>query len=591
MRFSDDTIQQIKDSVSIVDIVSEYTNLKQSGNDYKGLCPFHNENTPSFHVSTEKGVYYCFGCKRGGDIFSFLSETDGFSFSEAVEYLASRAGITIKQTKSGDNGFAKTLEFAQSFFRKKLKAKVGKRALEYLKDRGISKKLAFDFGIGYAPDAWDAFYSEAIKNGISEEHLHRTGLITTSKIGKPIDFFRNGVTIPIRNRGGKVVAFGMRNLSDNGPKYINSPNNPLYKKDDILFGYSYARRSIRKRDFVFLTEGYFDAISLWEAGYFNAVAVCGTALTAKQAVQIRRITKNATILYDGDSAGLNATLKAIPILLRAGLSTRILRLPEDEDPDSFVRNSSKEDVDKFFESHKDFFNFVLGVHIKGGVPTDVPQKIKIINGMKPFINSIRSSFQKGLYIKKLADIIECPLDEIERFLEQHSKVTQKEVKTQSDRLKSHESEMELFLISCLLCDNELHDIIRKVNPFQLYKGIYESMIDIYDERGSVSFSDVSGLFSDSKDSSFVGKSIYNMDPDKLTKKFIKVLIIRQEKHYSRQLQKIKQRLIKAEDKKDKFESEKLNEHIRRLEKKRNTLLLYRNKPLELLNKIKKINQN
>ncbi|MFP4460165.1 MAG: DNA primase [Candidatus Zixiibacteriota bacterium] len=587
MAFSQQTLEQIREQVSIVDIVSQFTTLKLRGGRHVGLCPFHSEKTPSFSVDEGRGLYHCFGCGRGGDLFTFVQEAEGLSFNEAVERLANHAGIEIRKQRPSEKGLSEAFNVAQKFYTSNLKSPEGKAALEYLKNRGISEKLAIEFGLGFAPKEWDSFYKYARKKGIKDNDLHKTGLIKTSSIGKPIDFYINGITIPIHNRSGRVIGFGMRNLGDEGPKYVNSPEHPLYKKSSTLFGFSYARKDIRKNEIAYITEGYFDAISLWERGYRNVIAGCGTALTQKQAFQIKRLTNRAVIFYDGDSAGKAATLKAIPILLRAGIETRVLELPDNEDPDSFARSSSPEVLVKYMSSHLDFFEYITKIGLQQDIPKSVPEKMKALGFFKPFINAVDDSLNKSMYIANLADILRHPRDEVERVFHDRSFENQKRSTNRNRNQdakqpikKDRAKESELLMISYILCNNRLIEFIGKINPFVFYRGIFEEIRDIYYDIGKVTLSDISGILADKNDKSFIGKCIFNADDEKIDINFTKSLL-------QNQIHDIQK---KQNDIKSRFESGQLNDdaiakydkQLRTLDKKKMALFKYLKDPYKLL---------
>ncbi|HEX7880133.1 MAG TPA: DNA primase [Candidatus Eisenbacteria bacterium] len=343
MRYPQDLIDRVREATDIVALVGEQVRLTRAGRSYKGLCPFHTEKTPSFHVNPDRQIYHCFGCGAGGNAISFLIEHAKLTFPEAVRTLAERAGIPLP-TRTEDAGadleigrIHEALALAQEFFRERLNHReVGRPAREYLESRDITMETAESFGLGFAPDGWANFFDVASKR-FTVEILSRAGLVVPKDAGGGYDRFRNRLMVPIASSSGRVIAFGGRTLGDDEAKYINSPESPVYQKGQLLFGLAMARDAIRRLDEAILVEGYFDHLRVFAAGFTNVVAVAGTAFTSAQATLLRRHAANVLLVFDGDSAGLNAAWKASGLCLAAGLAPRFVILPEGEDPDSLVR--------------------------------------------------------------------------------------------------------------------------------------------------------------------------------------------------------------------------------------------------------------
>jgi DNA primase len=367
----DDIIQQILERIDIVDVVSRYVNLKRSGKNYLGLCPFHTEKTPSFSVSPEKQIFKCFGCGKGGNAIHFIKEYEGIQFREAVEMLAKEAGVDLSAWKSSSqskNRDEKTLllqvnQFAAQFYASRLK-KSSNPALKYLKDRNIKPTIIEQFQLGYAPDEWDALATHLRKKGISLKHAEKIGLVSLSSRQNYIDKFRNRLMFPIFNLNQSVVGFGGRVLdkNDQTAKYINSPESLIYHKSKILFGLSHSKEAIRKEGYAIFVEGYFDFLRLYQEGIQNVVATSGTAFTEDHARLMKRFTDKVYLCYDADKAGLNAILKAILLIANYNFEVHAVLLPEGEDPDSFVQNQGQEAFLRLLQSSlsiPEFFSHYL----------------------------------------------------------------------------------------------------------------------------------------------------------------------------------------------------------------------------------------
>jgi len=343
-RLSSDVIESVRVATDIVELVSQYVNLKRSGSSLKGLCPFHGEKTPSFYVRQDRQMYYCFGCQRGGDPFRFVMEHDGVSFTEAVRLLGQRAGIVVETSSedSGHDGLYAVAEAAAKFFTEALHGSEGERVRAYLAQRGITRSTAERFRLGAAPAAWDRLSLALRDDGVAEETLVQLGLAARRKGGDGVyDVFRDRLMFPIQSLSGRVIGFGGRILpgpeTGDAPKYLNSVDSPIYHKGKVLYGLAEARAAIRRADSAIITEGYMDALSLTQAGVEHVVAACGTAFGPAQAALLHRYSHRAYILGDSDSAGRRASVRAAGLLLEHGFLVHIVELPSGYDPDAFVR--------------------------------------------------------------------------------------------------------------------------------------------------------------------------------------------------------------------------------------------------------------
>ena len=349
----DEIVEQIRASSDIVDIVSDYVRLKKQGRNYVGLCPFHNEKTPSFMVSQEKQIYRCFGCGEGGNIFSFLMKRGNLSFPEAVAVLAERSGISIPEeddperdarAKKTEQAY-KLNELVKDFYQYVLKNHdIARGARSYLEQRGVTPETADKFQIGFAPPSWDNQINFLKKKGYSVEILEQMGFILAKTKGAPgyYDRFRNRIMFPVWNIQGKVVGFGGRVLDDSLPKYLNSPETPLFNKGHLLYGINKALESIRRLDQVIIVEGYMDVISCHQAGIENMVASLGTAFTPEQGKLLLRYTRQVVFAYDADTAGVNAAMRGWQVLDDIGCRVRVVNIPEGKDPDDYIRNHGPE---------------------------------------------------------------------------------------------------------------------------------------------------------------------------------------------------------------------------------------------------------
>ncbi len=367
-RIPDDLIDSIRSQADIVDIVSDFVSLRKSGKNYLGLCPFHDEKTPSFSVNPERQIFHCFGCGKGGSVFSFLMEHENVSFVEAVRHVARRLNITIPDTyrereaSSEAESLGRVTRFAARFFHERLlNSDQGSIVRRYTEKRGLSDETIKSFGLGYAPDSWNDLLNEARKQGIDAAWLVKAGLAKTGE-QRTYDAFRNRLIFPIQAPGGRVVGFGGRALSDEDqPKYLNSPESPIYRKSQVLYGLYQAREFFRQQGRLLLVEGYMDLLGLHQHGVHGAVAVCGTALTREQARLAARHGQQAFLVYDSDPAGTRATWRAIEPLVEAGLWTRIVRLPEGYDPDSYVAEHGPDGFMKRVEQADSIADF-MGYH-------------------------------------------------------------------------------------------------------------------------------------------------------------------------------------------------------------------------------------
>lgn len=368
MYYSDELIEEVRSKNDIVDVISSYVKLQKKGSSYFGLCPFHNEKSPSFSVSRQKQMYYCFGCGAGGNVFTFLMEYENYSFLEALKYLADRAGVELprqelsKEARERADTKAILLEInkaAARYFYIQLKERQGERALAYLKGRQLGDATIRAFGLGYANKYSDDLYRYLKGQGYQDDMIAKAGLITVDEKHGAHDKFWNRVMFPIMDANSRVIGFGGRVMGDGKPKYLNSPETMIFDKSRNLYGLNRARSS--RKSYFLLCEGYMDVISLHQAGFTNAVASLGTALTQGHASLIKRYVKEVYLTYDSDEAGTKAALRAIPILREAGISAKVIRMEPYKDPDEFIKNLGKEAFEDRIREARN--GFLFGVEV------------------------------------------------------------------------------------------------------------------------------------------------------------------------------------------------------------------------------------
>ncbi len=397
------SIQEVLNRIDIIDVVGEFVKLKRRGNSHLGLCPFHNEKTPSFTVSQTKELYKCFGCGRSGNTIGFLIEHEKYSYVEAIRWLATRYNVELEETETSPEQrqraqLSESLfilnKFARDYFsRQLLETEKGRDiALSYLHERGFSDETINTFQLGYCPDDRDGFSREALQAQFNPEILQKSGL-SVIRDDRPIDNYRGRIIFPIHNQSGKIIGFGARIIAknDRAPKYINTPENDLYVKSRILYGSYFARHAIDKQDECLLVEGYTDVISLYQAGVENVVASGGTSLTVDQLRLIKKYTSNLTIIYDGDRAGIKAALRGIDLALEEGLNVKLVLVPDGEDPDSYVRKSGGEAFREYIRHHrKDVILFQLEVSMEE-VGDDSQKKAALVNQIAESISHLNKA--------------------------------------------------------------------------------------------------------------------------------------------------------------------------------------------------------
>ena len=411
MHYPEELIEEVRTSNNIVDVISGYVKLNRKGSSYFGLCPFHNEKSPSFSVSPNKQMYYCFGCHAGGNVITFLMEYERYSFIEAVQALADRAGIKLPEVHYSKEEQAKAdkkaaimemNKLAANYFYSRLKSDAGKNGLEYFRQRKLSDETIKHFGLGYSLQYSDDLYRYLKQKGYSDDILKESGLISYNEKYGPSDKFWNRVMFPIMDVNNKVIGFGGRVMGKGEPKYLNSPETICFDKSRNLYGLNFAR--ITKEKYMLLCEGYMDVIAMHQAGFTNAVASLGTAFTSQHAMLLKRYTDEVILVYDSDEAGTKAALRAIPMLRTVDMSVRVLRMEPYKDPDEFIKNLGADEFKKRIEQAKNSFIFEVEMLEKDYNMSDPESKTRFFKEVAKKLLDFKEELERENYIQTLASI-------------------------------------------------------------------------------------------------------------------------------------------------------------------------------------------
>ena len=408
MRYSDDIIEEVRQKNDIVDVVSQYVRLTRRGSTYFGLCPFHNEKTPSFSVTPGKQMYYCFGCGAGGNVYNFIMEYENYTFGEALKHLADRAGVELpkieysREVREKAEQRAELLEInkqAAQYYYYQLRTEGGKIGYQYLSGRGLSEETMRKFGLGYSDKFGGGLYKFLKSKGYSDERLRESGLFNVDERHGMYDKFWNRVIFPIMDVNNRVIGFGGRVMGDGKPKYLNSPETKIFDKSRNLYGLNIARTTRKK--YLILCEGYMDVISMHQAGFTNAVASLGTALTSGHASLLKRYTQEVLLLYDSDEAGIRAALRGIPILRDAGVNSRVVNLKPYKDPDEFIKNMGAEAFEERLGQASDSFMFRVSI-AESEFPMDEPQgQNRFFERCAELLLELKDELERNLYIEAI----------------------------------------------------------------------------------------------------------------------------------------------------------------------------------------------
>jgi DNA primase len=477
--------EKVKQQADIVRVVGEYVQLRKAGQSFRGLCPFHSEKTPSFNVHPTRQIYHCFGCGKGGDVFSFVMEMEKCEFPEAVKIVAEKCGISIPRPKERSSGERKENQQravlvemhreAQSFFVKQLEGTLeGKAARAYLEDRGLDKEAISRFGIGYAPSGGDLLLRH-FKSKYSEKLLVDSGLISRDQGGKLFDRFRRRITFPISNESGKIIAFGCRALGDDQPKYLNSPETPIYSKSNVLYHLDRAKEGMRRQDFAILVEGYMDAIAVARAGITNVVASCGTSLAEQQIKLLGRFTRRVVVNYDPDAAGQSATERSLSLLLEQDFDVRVLALPplgdKKADPDLFIRERGATEYQKLLKDAPPYVDYLIARARQMDLSTG-EAKSRAVNFLLPYVQKIPNRILRSEWATRIAQQLRLEEPVLRAALSKAAAERRSELKLQPELAGRAAKPVERRLIRMLAeAESFRHELAQHLQNARLYHGL------------------------------------------------------------------------------------------------------------------------
>jgi len=475
----------VKQQADIVRVVGEYFQLKKAGQNFRGLCPFHSEKTPSFNVHPVRQIFHCFGCGKGGDVFDFVMEMERCEFPEALRIVAEKCGIALPRPKERSPEERKEKQQrtvlvemhreAQTFFVKQLEGTLeGKAARAYLEDRGLDKDAIARFGIGYAPSGGDTLLRQ-LKPKYNENLLVESGLVSRDQGGRLFDRFRRRITFPISNESGKIVAFGARALGDDMPKYLNSPETPIYSKSNVLYHMDRAKEGIRRDDFVILVEGYMDAIAVARAGISNVVASCGTSLAETQIKLLGRFTKRVVVNYDPDAAGQSATERSLALLLEQDFEVRVLALPpvgdKKADPDLFIREKGVEEYTTLLKKAPPYLAYLIERAKKLGVET-AESKVKAVNFLLPYVQKIPNPMLRKEWAAEIAARLRLEDPMLRAAFGKAAKERRSELKLQPELVGRVAKPVERRLIQMLAeAEGFRQELAQQLQNARLYHGL------------------------------------------------------------------------------------------------------------------------
>lgn len=482
-RISEDKIQEIKDRTDIVDLVSSYLPLKRSGSNHLGLCPFHQEKTPSFNVNSARQIFHCFGCGVGGNVFTFLMRIEGLDFPEAAKLLGEKVGIEVEEEepspaeakrRSLKEKLAQINQDASEYYhRLLLKEPQGSIARRYLRQRGYQGEVVRRFELGFAPDSWDALVKYLPGKGYTFENIKQSGLVRPGKQERgDYDLFRKRLLFPIYDLQGRIAAFGGRVLDDKLPKYLNSPETALYQKGKILYGLYQARDSIRLANQVLVVEGYFDVLALSCAGFENSVATCGTALTADHARLLKRYAEKVLLIFDQDNAGRQATFRAMETLLPSGLAVSVIPMPKGEDPDSLLKQQGAEGFKELLEHSRPVMEFFIEDQLALHADS-VEGKARAAQQILPKIQLLPDEVEKALYKQQLSKSIGIDLETIKIQSQQRPpqsaivKPDRRKTPARQEAISANE-QAQKYLLRLMILDKKLRDLVRNEGTTELF---------------------------------------------------------------------------------------------------------------------------
>ena len=500
--FSEDIISRVRDSIDIVDLISGYVSLKKTGKNHLGLCPFHSEKTPSFNVNPEKQIFHCFGCGVGGDVFKFLELQEGLNFPEAVKQLAARGGIPLpadsvsrkedKRTEDERKALLTIIADAAGYFRKELEGPAGSAARDYLKKRGVTDQVVQDFALGFVRPEWDGLLRNLKQKGYAFSQMEKAGLIVKrSEAEGYYDRFRGRIIFPIRDISGSVIAFGGRVMDDSLPKYLNSPETPLYSKSNVLYCLDKAKEPARKQKYFIIVEGYLDAIACHQYGAQNAVATLGTALTEGHLRLMRRFAQNLVLIFDPDPAGVKAAMRGLDLFVSSGMKVNVVSLPDNDDPDTFLKKNGYEAFASCLRKSEKFMDFVLGQVVKGGQTSSIDDKVEKAGEMLGYIARLPSGIERDHYLKRTAEALDLDEGVLRQEMPRQGKgpVHHETEKTAPAASRGHKPKAEEILIHLMLKDEMIARSLReRIKPQDftdpLYRRAAAKIFEVLDSHGT-----------------------------------------------------------------------------------------------------------
>ncbi len=498
MFYSEDIIEQVRTENNIVDVIGDYVKLQRKGSSYFGLCPFHNEKSPSFSVSPQKQMYYCFGCGEGGNVISFLMKYENYTFQEALEVLAKRVGIELpkieysKEARREKDFRTKLIEInteAAKYYHFLLKSDRGKRAYHYLRERKLSDETIVRFGLGYSDKYSDNLYRYLKSKGYSDNELKETGLFSFDEKRGVTDKFWNRVMFPIMDVNNRVIAFGGRVMGEGKPKYLNSPETKVFDKSRNLYGLNVARAS--RKDFMLICEGYMDVISLHQAGFQNAVAALGTAFTSRHASLIKRYVKEVVLTFDSDEAGEKAALRAIPYLKDAGLAIKVLNMKPYKDPDEFIKALGTDAYEKRIESAVNYFIFRVAAEQKKYNQDDPQEKTAFHKRVAEMLLEFQDEIERDNYLDSVCEIFKIPKDGMIKlvrktgltYVGKEEREYDKPAKRLEDKKEDKSVQAQRILLAYLLEDNHsFQKVAAVISPEDFLDELYRKAAQIFWEQ-------------------------------------------------------------------------------------------------------------
>ncbi len=499
MRYPEELIEEIRQRNDIVDVISGYVKLQKKGSSYFGLCPFHNEKSPSFSVSPGKQMYYCFGCGEGGNVFTFLMRYENDTFQEAVKALADKAGVKLPELEYSEeekknNEIKSTIlranKDAAMYFYHQLRSEQGAQGYGYFKSRGLRDETIVKFGLGYSPKYSDSLYRYLKHKGYSDDVLKETGLFKYREQGV-YDAFWNRVMYPIMDNGNRVIGFGGRVLGDEKPKYINSPETRVFDKSRNLYGLNFARIS-RRKNFI-LCEGYMDVIALHQAGFDNAVAALGTAFTHQHAALIKRYTENVLVTFDSDGAGVKAALRAIPILRNAGIAVRVINMRPYKDPDEFIKNLGNDEFEKRIQDAENAFIYEIRMMQSDYEIRNPDERARFYEKVAEKLLTFNDEVERNIYIETVCDEFMIPKDTMNKLVYRQSLVYTGEKENTGEQLPKRQNNAERaedgmkrsqrILLTWLIEDTDIYGKIKElISEEDFIDGFYKKVAKMLFEQ-------------------------------------------------------------------------------------------------------------